>query len=83
MSFTLTLTDLLIAAGIVVPIGVAGLYWCVRMAIQAEVGRLERRVLEDYRTKATCREIREECERHRHELAAAAAPATQPSRARH
>ena len=70
MSFTVTLQDLLVCAGIAVPIACGALYWALRMAIDAAVTQLELRITQGYMQKTTCRDIREECERHRHEVAA-------------
>lgn len=72
MQITLTLGDMLLAGTIVVPIGAGAIYWAVRMAIKDAVTQLELRVAKAYQSKDTCLTIRTECERHRHELAAAA-----------
>ena len=67
MALTLTLTDMLVTAGIVVPLACSGIYMVVRMAIRSEVTQLELRITQAYMAKDTCRQIREECERHRAE----------------
>ena len=72
MQITVTLGDMLVTAGIVVPAGSGALYWAVRMAIRAAVKDLEIEVAKGYMAKETCQRIREECERHRHEVAEAA-----------
>ena len=65
MAVTLTLTDMLVAAGVVVPLGCTGIYLAVRAAIRSEVMALELRITQAYMTQDTCRQVREECERHR------------------
>lgn len=65
MTVTLTFAHLLGAAAIVVPLAASALYWAIRTAIRSEVTNLELRVSRDYMSVAACRQIREECERHR------------------
>jgi len=65
MTFTVTLQDLLIGAGIVVPLASGMMYWALRMAINAAVTQLELRIMTSYMKQSTCEKIREECERHR------------------
>ena len=72
MQITVSLGDILTAAGIIVPGGCGALYWAVRMAIRAAVKDLEIEVAKGYMSKDTCTRIRDECERHRHDLAEAA-----------
>lgn len=76
MTITVTLPDILIAAGIVIPSGSGVLYWSVRMAIKSAAQQLELRMSEGYVGKGSCQRIREECAQHRHELADAAAART-------
>lgn len=76
MTITVTLPDILIAAGIIIPSGSGALYWSVRMAIHSAAQQLELRMSEGYVGKATCQRIRDECAAHRHELAEAAAAAS-------
>ena len=71
MQITISVADILTAAGIVVPVGCGAVYWSVRMAIRDAVQRLELRVSESYVGKAACQRIRDECEHHREQLAAA------------
>lgn len=75
MQITITLTDILVAAGIIVPLGCSGLYLSTKLAIRSAVRDLELEVARGYMSKATCKEIRDACERHRHEVAAATAAA--------
>jgi len=65
MAVTLTLTDMLIAAGVVIPLACTGMYLSIRMAINGAVKDLKMEVMDKYMQKDTCRQIREECERHR------------------
>lgn len=69
MQFTVTLQDLLIASGVVAPLGFGALYWAARMAIKSEVKDLKLDIMEQYMRVTTCEKIRAECERHRHETA--------------
>lgn len=69
MQITLTLTDMLVAAGIIVPLACTGLYLTIRGAIKSAVSSavkdLKLEVTERFVTQDTCRQIRAECERHR------------------
>jgi hypothetical protein len=67
VTFTISLQDLLVGAGVVLPIACGAMYWALRMAITAAVVQLELKITQGYMQKETCRVIREECERHRHE----------------
>ena len=68
MNVTLTLSDMLTAGAIVVPLGSAALYWAVRMAIRDAVRSLELNVATNYVTTHACAAIRAECERHRQDV---------------
>ena len=88
MTLALTLSDMLMAAGVIIPLSCTGLYLAVRAAIKSEVKDLELRITQAYQSKATCREIRAECEQHRADMAkvaggaAAAAPHAEGRRGR-
>ena len=71
VQITLTLTDLIAGAAIILPLGCAAVYWAIRIAVRYEVTALELRIAQQYVPVLTCRQIREECERHRHEAARA------------
>lgn len=66
MTLTLTFAHLIGAAAIIVPLASTALYWAVKTAIRAEIISLELRVSQGYMTIPACRQIRAECERHRH-----------------
>lgn len=77
MQLTMTLSDILIAAGIVVPAGSGALYWSMRMAIRDAVKDLELRVATGYMSKTSCETIRAACDKHRHEVADAVSAAAE------
>lgn len=75
MSVTITLDlgqlILSVGGGVLALLGLLlpAIYWAVKQAIRGEVKDLELRVAERYMLKESCRQVRDECDRHRHESA--------------